>query len=86
MATPCGSRAIRRCLKEPQDFMPQLLAILRASAFGPVRIMIPMLTNIDELNQVLRLIDEAKQLLKKKNIAFEGPIDLDTIFPLNAEN
>ncbi|MBE9564203.1 MAG: phosphoenolpyruvate--protein phosphotransferase, partial [Proteobacteria bacterium] len=40
-----GLRAIRRCLKEPQDFMPQLLAILRASAHGPVRIMIPMLTN-----------------------------------------
>jgi len=37
-----GLRAIRRCLKEPQEFMPQLLAILRASAYGPVRIMIPM--------------------------------------------
>ena len=67
-----GLRAIRRCLKEPQDFMPQLLAILRASAFGPVRIMIPMLTNIDEVDQVLGLIEEAKEFLKKKNIAFDN--------------
>ena len=69
-----GLRAIRRCLKEPQDFMPQLLAILRASAFGPVRIMIPMLTNTNELDQVLALIEEAKQLLKKKKIAFDKNI------------
>ncbi|VAW50821.1 Phosphoenolpyruvate-protein phosphotransferase of PTS system [hydrothermal vent metagenome] len=69
-----GLRAIRRCLKEPQDFMPQLLAILRASAYGQVRIMIPMLTNIEELDQVLALIDDAKNLLKKKNIAFDKNI------------
>ncbi len=69
-----GLRAIRRCLKEPQDFMPQLLAILRVSAFGPVRIMIPMLTNLDELDQVLALIDEAKQILKDKNIAYDKKI------------
>ena len=69
-----GLRAIRRCLKEPQDFMPQLLAILRASAFGPVRIMIPMLTNLDELDQVLALIEEAKQILKDKNIAYDKKI------------
>ncbi len=66
-----GLRAIRRCLKEPQDFMPQLLAILRVSAYGPVRIMIPMLTNTEELDQVLSLIDEAKALLTKKKVAFD---------------
>ncbi len=79
-----GLRAIRRCLKEPQDFMPQLLAILRASAFGPVRIMIPMLTNIDELNQVLKLIDEAKLLLKKKNIAFDSKIPIGAMIEVPA--
>jgi phosphotransferase system enzyme I (PtsI) len=66
-----GLRAIRRCLKEPQDFMPQLLAILRASAFGPVRLMIPMLTNVEELDQVLALIDEAKKILKTNKIDFD---------------
>ncbi len=79
-----GLRAIRRCLKEPQDFMPQLLAILRASAFGPVRIMIPMLTNTGELSQVLTLIEEAKQLLKKKNIAFDKNIPVGAMIEVPA--
>ena len=69
-----GLRAIRRCLKEPQDFMPQLLAILRASAFGPVRIMIPMLTNTDEIDQVLALIEKGKNMLQKRKIAFDNDI------------
>ncbi len=79
-----GLRAIRRCLKEPQDFMPQLLAILRASAFGPVRIMIPMLTNTGELSQVLALIEEAKQQLKKKNIAFDKKIPVGAMIEVPA--
>jgi len=79
-----GLRAIRRCLKEPQDFMPQLLAILRASAFGPVRIMIPMLTNIDEVDQVLGLIEEAKEFLKKKNIAFDNKIPVGAMIEVPA--
>jgi phosphotransferase system enzyme I (PtsI) len=79
-----GLRAIRRCLKEPQDFMPQLLAILRASAFGPVRIMIPMLTNIDEVDQVLILIEEAKEFLKKKNIAFDNKIPVGAMIEVPA--
>ena len=79
-----GLRAIRRCLKEPQDFMPQLLAILRASAFGPVRIMIPMLTSTDELDQVLTLIEEAKQLLKKKKIAFDNKIPVGAMIEVPA--
>ena len=79
-----GLRAIRRCLKEPQDFMPQLLAILRASAFGPVRIMIPMLTNLEELDQVLKLIEDAKQLLTKKNIAFDKEIPIGAMIEVPA--
>ncbi len=79
-----GLRAIRRCLKEPQDFMPQLLAILRASAFGPVRILIPMLTNIEELDQVLILIEQAKQVLRKKNIAFDENIAVGAMIEVPA--
>ncbi len=79
-----GLRAIRRCLKEPQDFMPQLLAILRASAYGPVRIMIPMLTNTEELDQVLSLIEEAKHILKKKNIAFDKKIPVGAMIEVPA--
>lgn len=79
-----GLRAIRRCLKEPQDFMPQLLAILRASAFGPVRIMIPMLTNIDELDQVLALIKEAKLILKKRKVDFDKKMPVGAMIEVPA--
>ena len=79
-----GLRAIRRCLKEPQDFMPQLLAILRASAYGPVRLMIPMLTNLEELDQVLALIEEAKQILQQKKIIFDKNIPIGAMIEVPA--
>jgi len=61
-----GLRAIRRCLKEPRQFMRQLRAILRAGAYGPVCMMIPMLTCVSELDQTLELIEQAKDELKKQ--------------------
>ncbi|BAN70094.1 phosphoenolpyruvate--protein phosphotransferase [endosymbiont of unidentified scaly snail isolate Monju] len=51
-----GLRAIRLCLKEPELFKPQLRAILRASALGDVSIMLPMLTNLWEVEQTHKLI------------------------------
>ncbi|MEE8320811.1 MAG: phosphoenolpyruvate--protein phosphotransferase [Gammaproteobacteria bacterium] len=66
-----GLRAIRLCLKEPGLFRPQLRAILRASAFGPVRLMIPMLSHLHEINQVLQMIKEIKANLENKNISFD---------------
>jgi phosphotransferase system enzyme I (PtsI) len=79
-----GLRAIRRCLKEPQHFIPQLLAILRASALGPVRIMIPMLTSIEELDQVLALIEDAKQILKKEKKAYDKKIPVGAMIEVPA--
>ena len=69
-----GLRAVRLCLKEPEFFRPQLRAILRASAYGPIRIMIPMLTNTQEMQQVLFIIDELKLELKNKLIEFDQEI------------
>jgi phosphoenolpyruvate-protein phosphotransferase (PTS system enzyme I) len=69
-----GLRAIRRCLKEPQHFLKQLRAILRTSAYGPVSIMIPMLTCITELEQTLELIEQAKNELKNKKQRFDQNI------------
>ena len=60
-----GLRAIRLCLREPGLFIPQLRAILRASSEGPLRIMIPLLTTVQESLQVLRLIESQKQSLLK---------------------
>ncbi len=79
-----GLRAIRRCLKEPQDFMPQLLAILRVSAYGPVRLLIPMLTNLEELDQVLALIEEAKQILQQRKISFDKDIPIGAMIEVPA--
>jgi phosphotransferase system enzyme I (PtsI) len=66
-----GLRAIRLCLKEPELFRPQLRAILRASAFGPMRMMIPMLSSMQELNSVLALVEQVRQELKREGLTFD---------------
>jgi phosphotransferase system enzyme I (PtsI) len=71
-----GLRAVRLCLKEPELFRPQLRAMLRASAFGPVRIMIPMLTNIHEMEQVLHMIEELKTGLDAESIEYDTDIEI----------
>ncbi|MCU7860047.1 MAG: phosphoenolpyruvate--protein phosphotransferase [Candidatus Thiodiazotropha sp. (ex Lucinoma kastoroae)] len=71
-----GLRAIRLCLKEPELFVPQLMAILRASAAGPVRLMIPMLSGIQELKQVIQIIDRTKDELSKKGVPFDTDIPI----------
>jgi phosphoenolpyruvate-protein phosphotransferase (PTS system enzyme I) len=69
-----GLRAVRLCLKDLGLFRPQLRAILRASSQGPVRMMIPMLTNTHELQQVLCLIEEAKHSLQRTGLAYDPRI------------
>lgn len=66
-----GLRAIRMCLKDMGMFRPQLRAILRTSAHGAVRMMIPMLSSIQEVFQVLRLVEETKQELRERGLAFD---------------
>ncbi len=66
-----GLRAIRCCLREPELFCAQIRAILRASALGPVRMMIPMLSTVQELQQVLRLVEEEKQHLRRRRQRFD---------------
>lgn len=69
-----GLRSIRLCLQEPELFRPQLRAILRASAFGPLRILIPMLTTPEEVPQVLGLIESAKSELRREKKRFDPEI------------
>ena len=69
-----GLRAIRLCLKEPKLFRPQLRAILRASAEGPVRIMIPMLTNLHEVRVLKQMVEETKASLASEGIPFDPGI------------
>jgi phosphotransferase system enzyme I (PtsI) len=67
-----GLRAIRLCLKEPQLFRPQIRAILRVSALAPVRIMLPMLTNVWEAMQARALIEDVMRELTAQNIAHDS--------------
>jgi phosphotransferase system enzyme I (PtsI) len=65
-----GLRAVRLCLNDPTLFRPQLRAILRASAHGKVRLMIPMLSSQEEMFQTLDLIEEVKAELKREGVRF----------------
>lgn len=69
-----GLRAIRRSLKDTELFMQQLRAILRASAIGPVRILLPMITSHLELVQSLSLLDQAKRELKSEGYDYDPDI------------
>ncbi len=67
-----GLRAIRLCLNEPQIFLTQVRAILRASRYGRVRILIPMLASLAELDQALALIGQAKASLQAEGLFFDA--------------
>ncbi len=69
-----GLRAIRLCLSEPKIFMTQLRAILRASQYGNIKILFPMLSSISELRQTKLLLERAKASLRKDKVKFNEKI------------
>jgi phosphotransferase system enzyme I (PtsI) len=71
-----GLRAIRLCLHEPGLFKPQLRAVLRASALGPMQVMVPMLSNLNELDQVFDMIAEVKEELRERGEDFDENIQI----------
>jgi len=79
-----GLRAIRYCLAEPQLFLTQLRAILRASAFGKVRILIPMLAHAFEIDQSLAMIALAKSELRESCIKFDEDVDVGAMIEIPA--
>ena len=79
-----GLRGIRLCLSDTQLFIPQLRAILRASAKGPVRLLIPMLTAISEVEQCLKLIEQVKQKLREENVAFDEKLPVGAMIEVPA--
>ena len=66
-----GYRAIRICLREPEIFKVQLRALYRASIYGKLAIMLPMISSVDELRSAKAIINEVKEELKSKNIKFD---------------
>ncbi|WP_159696552.1 phosphoenolpyruvate--protein phosphotransferase [Massilia sp. 9I] len=79
-----GLRAIRYCLAEPQLFLTQLRAILRASAFGKVRILIPMLAHAFEIDQTLGMIEQAKAQLRDEGIKYDPSVQVGAMIEIPA--
>lgn len=79
-----GYRAIRLCLDRPDLFKTQLRAILRASAFGNIKIMYPMIATLDELRAANRLLDEVKAELKDQNVGFNNDIEVGIMIEIPA--
>jgi len=79
-----GLRAIRWCLAEPQMFLTQLRAILRASHYGKVRILLPMLAHLHEIEQTLTLLRQAKQQLDERGEPYERDIEVGGMIEIPA--
>ncbi len=77
-----GWRAIRFCLAQPEMFRAQLRAILRASAEGNVRMMYPMISGLDELNQANALVEKCKAELRAENIPFAENLEIGAMIEI----
>jgi len=71
-----GLRAIRLCLRNKEMFKTQLRALFRASSFGKLRIIFPMISELDELRQIKRVIAEVKQELRIEKVCFDPNIEM----------
>lgn len=77
-----GFRAIRFCLAQPEIFRTQLRAILRASAHGKVRMMYPMISNVDEVIRANTLLDGCKEELRRQGVAFDGQMEVGVMIEI----
>ncbi len=77
-----GFRAIRFCLENPEIFRQQLRAILRASAFGRVKLMYPMISGSEELRRANAVLEECKRELKQRGEKFDPAIEAGTMIEI----
>lgn len=79
-----GYRAIRFCLDHEDIFKDQLRALLRASAFGNLKIMLPFVISVDEIKKTREILEQLKKELDEKNIAYNKDIDLGIMVETSA--
>ena len=79
-----GRRAIRLSLAEPRMFQTQLRAILRASKYGPIKLLIPMLAHAHEIDQTLAALEQAKSSLRGEKISFDENIQVGGMIEIPA--
>lgn len=77
-----GFRAIRFCLENPDIFKTQLRAILRASAFGNVKIMYPMISGLKELKAANQFLEEVKEQFRNEQVAFDEAIEVGVMIEI----
>ena len=77
-----GWRAIRLCLEETDMFRTQLRAILRASAFGNLKIMYPMISGVEELEAANALLDECREQLRAEGVAFGDDVEVGVMIEI----
>lgn len=77
-----GFRAIRFCLAQPDIFKTQLRAILRASSFGKIRIMYPMISNVGEVIRANAILEECKAELRHENISYDPAIEVGVMIEI----
>jgi phosphotransferase system enzyme I (PtsI) len=82
--SPLGLRAIRWSLSEPEMFLIQIRAILRASAYGKMKILIPMLAHAQEIDQTLELINMAKKQLENECVSFDPNVQVGAMIEIPA--
>ena len=71
-----GVRSIRLCLMRPEMFKTQLRALLRASVYGQLAIMFPLITDVDEIRQAKRLVEEAKEQLRARGVPYKDDVQI----------
>jgi phosphotransferase system enzyme I (PtsI) len=79
-----GLRAVRLALRQPEVFLTQLRAMVRASAHGDVRIMVPMVASVHEMREVKRLLHQATEQVRARGLSFEEHIPLGMMIEVPA--
>src|SRR5690606_1989734 len=79
-----GMRGVRLSLHRPQVLVTQLRAILRASAYGPVRILVPMITTADEMTRVREMLDDAARDLRTEGYEIADNFELGAMIEVPA--
>jgi len=79
-----GLRAVRFCLAEPRLFLTQLRAILRASHYGKIKILVPMLASVGEIDQTLAMIAQAKESLRERGVPFDPAVEVGGMIEIPA--
>ena len=77
-----GLRAVRYCLANPKMFLTQIRAILRASHYGSIKLLIPMVSGVEQLQQTLHLIEKARQQLREADIPFDEQLPIGVMIEI----